>query len=117
MDLTQITLDKLNELGTKASAEYFGVKEGTIRNWLNTSKVPATAAQKVLDDAMAEKPLTGLESGLEVSAPKDTSVVTPERLTNIEFRLAIIESRVIAPTGISAVPPQQNWTAPHNFRK
>jgi hypothetical protein len=114
MNLTQITLDKLNELGTKASAEYFGVKEGTIKNWLNTGKVPATAAQRVLDD------MTGPAAGsgpMEVSAPKDTSVVTPERLTNIEFRLAIIESKVIAPTGISTVPPQQNWTAPHNFRK
>src|SRR2546421_6411602 len=112
MDLTQITLNKINELGIETAAEYFGVKPATVRNWVNTKKVPASAAQKVMDE--------GVTIASDMPQERSTlTAITPERIAGIELRLAILESKVAPSTGIAVVPPQaqQNWTAPHNFRR
>lgn len=118
MDLTQITLNRINELGIEPAAEYFGVKPATIRNWVNSKKVPASAAQKVMDEGVTTVP--------EVPQERATlTAITPERIAGIELRLALLESKIAPSTGIAVVPPQAqqqppappNWTAPHNFRK
>lgn len=111
MDLTKLTLDKIDQLGSnKAAAEYFGVKPLTIGSWVASKKVPASAAQKVLDES------SGATNGFTPAVA--TGFTVEQRLANIELRLALIEGRAAQP-GVQLVPPkaQPNWTSPHNFGK
>jgi hypothetical protein len=87
MNLTEITLAKITELGLDKSAEYFGIKRSTVVNWTNTKKIPASAAQRVLDEA----PPAPLGDVAE-AAPQDLAL-SPEDSTGDLFA-AMVRQRL-----------------------
>ncbi len=53
MNLKQVVIDKVNEMGLKPAAAYFGKSEQAIRSWVKTNGViPLDAVEKVLSEGV-----------------------------------------------------------------
>lgn len=117
LNLTDVVLEKIKELGAEGAAKYFGKSPATIKAWQNNKRVPAEAAQKVMDDMPV---LTGeTQPTITIPEPMAKSSDPMERIAMIEERLARLEYKTESPSHTSVVPPQKqpNWTDPHHFNK
>lgn len=56
IDLKKPVLDKIEKLGIKESAIYFGKSEGTIRGWQKTGVIPLSIVEKVMEEGGIEVP-------------------------------------------------------------
>jgi transcriptional regulator with XRE-family HTH domain len=63
VDFKRLVIDKIEELGTKESAKFFGVSSGTISNWLNGNTSPSIEAVQLVY-ADAEPPTAEDHDGL-----------------------------------------------------
>lgn len=130
MNLNQLVIDKIKELGATKSAAYFNVSVPTIYSWQKRNNAPVAAAQKVMDEqARVPEPKIEISEPLETvhppeaevspeavageqaDAPQETSPLTPTYhdpgavIADHEARIAKLERWIVAKTeGKVAMP-------------